>query len=431
MLKTAHYDYAPELLPRYKKDPLATDKLFTARASTYELLADATPVVSKPSLVSSAFGSIQRVLMTAPNYVLDYPAYSDVYEDLISKLPQATAFVMLSQSSTKSKLDALLSRAGADSRTTVIEVPDSMRYTVWAEDAYAAARDEDSGTSYLIEPASFPRQEDALTADIVAANTDIGQSHASLYYQGGNILIGDDYWLIGADYPNKSISLGLVRPDHAETRLAAIRRAYGLSLDVNRTMHLVGSTLPVPTQLEREITINGQRWKEELHAGNTVGTVQPMFHIDMFVTPAGRDSSGNPQVLVGDPRLASQLLNEPLEIHAMAHIYDDIAKKLANIGFSVVRNPLPLVYQDDPSRRTRYWYFATSNNALVEIDEASKHVWFPTYGYGPWANLTATDEANKQIWESLGFAVTMLGDFHPFAFNLGAAHCITKFIARG
>lgn len=431
MLKTAHYEYSPELSPRYKADGLATEKLFAARASTFELLAESAPSVANPSLVSSAFGPIQRILMAAPSYVLNYSAYSDPYEDLLSKLPQTTSFIVLSHASTRAKLAALLSRASVDNRTTVIEAPDSMRYTVWAEDAYAVTRAGGAGASYFVEPASFPRQEDALIADIVAAQTDIDQYHASLYYQGGNILIGDDYWLIGADYPNKSISLGLIQPRPNETKLTAVRRAYGSSLDVGRKLHLIGSTLPVPNQMERAITVNGQSWKEELYAGNGVGTVQPMFHIDMFVTPAGRDTNGNPLVLVGDPRLACQILNETLELHAMAPIYDDIAKKLKNIGFTVVRNPLPLVYQDDTSRRTRYWYFATANNALVEIDGTNKRVWFPSYGYGAWGNLAATDQANKQIWEGLGFTATMLGDFHPFAFNLGAAHCITKYVTRG
>jgi hypothetical protein len=362
--------------------------------------------------------------------VFDYEAYASVYEDLLTKLPGQTAFVLLVQEGARQHLDAMLARTAVGARATVIEAPDFLRFSVWAEDAYAVTQDAGTGPSYFVEPASFARLEDAMIADIVAAQTDLEIAHASLYFQGGNILIGDDAWLLGADYPTRSLRLGLIVPAQGETSAAAVGRAYGSALDSSRRLVLVGSTLPVPTQTERPFTFEGESWTEELYAGNAPGTVQPMFHIDMFVTLAGRDARGRPLALVGDPRMASRVLGERLQAHAMAPVYDDIARKLEQQGFAVVRNPLPLVYQDDPRERRRYWYFATANNALVEIGGASKHVWLPTYGHGSWPELEATDRENRRIWEELGFQVTMLADFHPFAFNLGAVHCIKKYLAR-
>jgi len=153
----------------------------------------------------------------------------------------------------------------------------------------------------------------------------------------------------------------------------------------------------------------------------------------MFLTLAGRTQQGNYQILVGDPRMAAEILNVPLWPHSMAEVYDNIASGLQKLGFDVIRNPLPLVYVDDPSEKTRYWYFATANNALVQIPQSGgqKIVWLPTYGYGEWQSLAATDQKNKEIWEGLGFEVRMLGDFHPFAENLGAVHCIKKYLGRG
>ena len=40
------------------------------------------------------------------------------------------------------------------------------------------------------------------------------------------------------------------------------------------------------------------------------------------------------------------------------------------------------------------------------------------------------DNKNQEIWRGLGFVVRLLADFHPFARNLGAAHCIAKCLAR-
>jgi hypothetical protein len=86
---------------------------------------------------------------------------------------------------------------------------------------------------------------------------------------------------------------------------------------------------------------------------------------------------------------------------------------------------------DDTTTLERFWYFATANNALVQITKTTKDVWLPSYGFGNWTSLKGTDDENKQIWETLGFTVHMLGDFHPFAENLGAVHCIKKYLARG
>jgi hypothetical protein len=66
----------------------------------------------------------------------------------------------------------------------------------------------------------------------------------------------------------------------------------------------------------------------------------------------------------------------------------------------------------------------------VENDMTNKNVWLPTYGYGEWSILTTTDNKNKEIWESLGYTVHFLSDFHPFAENLGAVHCISKYLGR-
>jgi hypothetical protein len=100
-------------------------------------------------------------------------------------------------------------------------------------------------------------------------------------------------------------------------------------------------------------------------------------------------------------------------------------------GFDVIRNPLPLTYVDDPEAKLRTWYMATANNCLVQITDQSSDVWLPTYGHANWADLAAVDAANRRIWQELGFTVHELGDYHPFAQNLGAVHCIKKYIARG
>src|SRR6185503_3726641 len=252
-----------------------------------------------------------------------------------------------------------------------------------------------------------PRYGDGLIADFVSNATDLENSQAPIYFQGGNILIGDDFFFIGADYPANTLKYvgGVLTPEPNETPERLVRRLYSEYMDHSRTLHYIGSTVQVPAQLERTITVNGQQWTEKLYYGNHPGTVQPLFHIDMFISLAGKDSAGKNQLLVGDPKMAADALGVPLWPHGMQEVFDNIAKGLARLGFAVKRNPLPLVYMDDPHDRVRLWYFATANNALVSIDGAKKRVWLPSYGFGNWSTLSITDEANRAIWQGLGFQV--------------------------
>ncbi len=82
---------------------------------------------------------------------------------------------------------------------------------------------------------------------------------------------------------------------------------------------------------------------------------------------------------------------------------------------------------DEPDERVRTWYFASSNNVIVSGDT----VWLPRFGYGTWAELAATDEANAQIWCDLGYQVVFAGESPALAENLGGLHYLTKCLARG
>ena len=435
IIRPAHYAYSDEMKARYKSEAAATPEAFARRALAFELLDTIPTPPHIPSLVSSTYGAIDAVLMTLPTYVFRYSSYADPIRDLLSKIPPSCHCFVLVSAAERQELDAWLATANAQSRSTIVEAPPTMRFTVWAEDAYAAIRDITVGVSptanrHLVEPATFRRADDALIADEMSKNTSLKQSQVPLYFQGGNILVGDDFWFLGMDYAINSLRLGYVVPQSGETQLAAIERAYGQALDHSRKIHVIGSSLTVAAEVEVPIVINNETWFEQVYAGNSPGTTQPLFHIDMFITLAGRKDDGKQILLVGDPQAAADILNVPLSKYAMQPIFDDIASKLTTAGFEVIRNPLPLVYQDEPAQKRRYWYFATANNALVQTTDNDRYVWLPTYGHGFWPELAATDEVNAEIWSNMGYTVHNLGDFHPFAFNLGAVHCITKYLGR-
>ena len=388
-----------------------------------------------PSLVATAAGSMAKVLLTIPTYAVrgSENPYAAVYRDLFAKLPQSAELVILTHQGVAGEVRRWLGAAGRGAGTEVVETDDFLGFSVWAEDAYVVVVETGTGGAAFVEPAAFPRYGDALVADQVAAAAGLGLYQAPLHLQGGNVLVGDDFFFVGIDYPLLTFEEGILEAPTQAARDAVLRDVYRRYLDAGRTFVPVGTTLPVPAATQREFRLAGATWVEEIYAGNEPGTRQPIFHIDMFVALAGRGSDGRYRVVVGDPREAASLTGEALAPHAMAPVFDDIARGLAGRGYAVTRAPLPLVYSDDVDARLRSWYFATSCNVLIDAPEGSRPtVFIPTYAHGPFEDvLAATDRRNAEIWESLGYDVVALADFHAFASNLGAAHCIKKYLARG
>ena len=410
----------PELVRRDTGDVSAQSQ--HARAQASPILADLSPPrPARPRLVASAGAAVTRMMLTVPAYAVESPPLAAAYRDLLAKLPAQTDYLVLAHESVADTV------RGWRDRLEVVPAPEHINFSVWAEDGYAAVAED--GMTYLVEPFSFPRYGDSLVADFLAnADPALERTQAPLYFQGGNILIGDDFFLIGADYPATTLRYvgDVLTPRPNERPADLVRRLYGEYLDPDRRLGYVGSTLPVPEQLTRRVTINGAEWTEIVYMGNRPGTTQPIFHIDMFITLADRGADGRYRLLVGDPQAAANILGVQTPAQAMAPVFDDIAEGLRRQGFQVLRNPLPLVHADDLDRRLRSWYFASANNALV----SDGIVYLPTYGHGSWPELAATDEANGQIWTELGFEVVYLTDFHPFAENLGAVHCIKKYLSR-
>ena len=422
-----------------KRDTPRLDEQELARAAvTFETM-EATVVrgsPEKPKILSSAHGPLRHLLLAYPSSAGGDDVYRDVFLDLFAKLPARTELTIVTHPSALADVQQAVDQLRTESATTLIEAPDYLEFTVWAEDPYVVV--DDVGASeqktFLVEPLEFPRYGDSAVADLVAEATPIQSTQAPLYFQGGNVLIGDDFVLIGIDYLLNTRSV--FQEQHPVRNVPSdpskldqfVRDLFRQTFDPDRELHFVGTRHRVPEETTRPTRVGGKKWTEVVYAGT--GTRQPIFHIDMFISLAGRADSGRYRVLVGSPAAADRILGRRSLPHALDPIFDDVARNLGRMGYDVVRNPLPLVYVDDPSERQRMWYFATSNNCLVEIDD-DRSVWIPTYGHEPWPELAATDDANREIWEGLGFTVHQLADFHPFAQNLGSVHCIKKYLGRG
>jgi len=332
----------------------------------------------------------------------------------------------------------------------LVTTPDWLNFSIWAEDACVVVQDGKGGRSYIVEPFEFSRYGDQTVAELVAHSTSsIETTQVPLIFQGGNVLIGDTFVLIGRDYLDRSIAVADARQtpfeDFPRNGAAGdkehfIRDMFRRTLDPGRDIHFLEST-PRDRPGNELVDIDGKQWVSIVDGGR--GERQPIFHIDMFVSLAGRGSDGRYRVLVGDPSMADELMSWTPQDHELQEEFDEIAVQLEGLGFDVRRTPLPVVDQVIAGSRTidtakgpvavegdLIWYHATSNNCLVQIDGDAHDVWLPTYGHDPAPALKKIDDEHVKIWTELGFNVHTLGNFHPFAQAQGALHCIKKYLER-
>lgn len=429
-----------------------------------------TPGLQSPALVSSYEGSIDRILFCFPAEAAANPRLLPGYTSVIDALRVGTRFIVVHHEGAGPIVEDWFASAGhPPENIELVPMPDYVNLTDWAEDAYVSLKDASDGVGYLMEPWSFPRFGDSLIADAVEEHTEIRASGAPLVFQGGNCLVGSDFWMLGTDYFADSINLltGQNAPVTIPVEVDPeefTRTLFSEYVDVTRKLILVGTRKPIPVR-----QYVGTRERNEFYldlGAEGTGTFQPIFHIDMFVTLVGPNADGAFEVLVGSPKLADDRLGTSSPF-ALADVYDAIATELARIGFAVTRNPLvhrptlgstpPLGQLKEWASRTdggalrpavselstagaddttpiqvRTWHHVTWNNCLVESsDTLGKHVYLPTFGHGDNADLAAIDAEMATMWEARGFTVHSLGDFNGFAERQGVVHCIKKYVTRG
>jgi len=443
---------------------------FASRSAAAPFLTErpVQPGLQKPSLVSSCVGVIDTILLAIPEYGI--ATYAAQYQSLIGALRAGTRFVVVHHRSFRAPIEAWFRNAGHTAENlTYVPLPDYVSFTDWAEDGYVAVEDGVDGSRYLVEPWEFPRAGDALIAESVQEYAGITASQAPLIFQGGNCLIGSDFWLLGKDYFADSVALlegdrPPVDVPAGRTNEAFVRQLFQDYVEAERRLIVLGTNRPIALRPLRGTKAGNDFFLDVV--GDGAGTYQPIFHIDMFVTLLGPGATGSFDVLVGSPALADPLLGTTSPF-ALSEVYDTLAAQLTTAGLNVQRNPLvhrptvgrrtsldelrasaaepgnetladavdelvALGARDGSAIRVRTWHHVTWNNCLVETSTvAGRHVYLPTFGHGANADLKPIDDAMKALWESLGFTVHMLGDFNEFARRQGVVHCIKKYLRRG
>jgi hypothetical protein len=277
----------------------------------------------------------------------------------------------------------------------------------------------------FLVPEAPKRSADRAAVEVIATVAGIRLVRINASMEAGNLLVDDECVLVGEDARSQrslTVSTALDRADDPLVRLAG-----------SRSVVFVGAKQPVPARSVCLTKSDGRLWIEECFAGT--GRRQPVFHLDMFMSLAGRDPDGRLRVLVGDTRMASTLVGAPALAdmgERLADRLDETAEQLRDAGgFAVIRNPLPLICSEDAGlldwsrvsverefagvagadevldhmqryavRRigVRRWYFATQNNAVgFRTQDGGGAVLLPTYAHGRWRGLAAAERRNAEI----------------------------------
>lgn len=454
---------------RTEKDPKPSPEIGARMRAESLIRKLALPGLQQPRLVSTYAGVFERILLTLPSYAVNDTELASAYQSLIAALRPGTHFIVLHHAADKMTVEAWFSAANhLPANVTFAALPDYVEFTDWAEDAYVALTDAADSSTYLMEPWEFFRGADALIAESVQNHSDVIASQAPLIFQGGNCLIGNDFWLLGKDYFIDSVNLtqggSPVFPHPDVTPEAFVRQLFSDYVERERRLISLGTHRRIPLANFYGTAANGIYLLDMPMGG--VGTFQPIFHIDMFITLIGENVDGVMEVMVGSPAMADTLLGTRSP-YSLNEVYDELAQQLIAEGCIVHRNPLvhrPTIGEswtlqelrdygtqvgdeellavvkqfrlaganDTTPVTARTWHHVTWNNCLVENSQVvGKHVYLPTFGHGMNADLQPLDAHMQAMWENLGFTVHLLGDFNAFASRQGVVHCIKKYLNRG
>ena len=383
--------------------------------------------------ISSVYGEITNMLLTFPsNKTLPDDIVLQRYKGIFESLGKNILYIILAYRDVHSAIRQTAIHAGLspDQNIKLINAfsnypafvskirrhiggnvyeceLESAWHTIWAQDGYSCIKKED-GTTVLLEPLDFTRGGDHFVADQVAAETNMEIETTKYHLEGGNILAGDNYILIGKDYLHRNEA---ITGESKKKITNGFKKLFGVD-------HVIWLGFDDPVNFPIDVF---------------QGKYQPIFHIDMYITLAGKSDNGKELVFVADAKWAKKILDQDPPPATIVQAFNKTADWLAQynkdgLQFEVKRLPIDL-WDVNNTQGT----FLTYNNCLIEVFGDTKNVYFPAYSsVAPGSiNRRKLDEEVANIFENSGFNVRLLnGAYEELCKRGGSIHCITKALDR-
>ncbi len=382
-------------------------------------------------LLADSHGKIELAVVSVNSARSSSLRNADLTSTIVNRLPASARILILASDR---EAFSVASNPWPD-RVRFVEMPADYRLTIWPQDPFVVLRD-DRGPRLLPSP-GFARADDREMARVLADHLELPLDHASLTFEGGNLVADETHVFIGAN---------TVRYNALEKNLDETEVVRRFQQELGKPVIVVG---PAP---------------------------QPIGHVDMMLTPLGGQ-----RLLLADPGWGARLAQEDLEqdpaavlaferrsennffglpdvteltaldgsairapqiegssqlaitdSRAIAGALDQLAASLQQLGFDVMRVPYlqrnlewPETMADGETIPADPGYpQITYNNVLLESVDGQQTVYLPTYG---WERL---DNAAIETWRQLGYRVVAVPGFTTTAMYGGALRCSVKVLAR-
>ena len=259
---------------------------------------------------------------------------------------------------------------------------------------------------------------DSAIAGGLASHLGLATTTSPVALPGGNQLVGPDFRLVG--HSSLQDDSGIAGNARAE-RPKQWQRVQSLD---GRTVHSFGYR---PQDLGCAPAAIDLAMANPSPPATSFGKIhQCGFHVDQFVSVTGLRRDGRPLLLVANP--VAQGGCDGRNLTDLKRKLDASVLLLAQQGFAILRNPIPVAPAIDTNKCLPRLY----NNVLVEnvvrAGQKQPFVWVPHFG--DTEPLDGFDAENRQIWERLGFQAIGVNGWSHFASRNGALRCATKVINR-
>ena len=375
-------------------------------------------LTGKGLLLADCGGAIRGLAMAVPGGYLA-PCHGHIKRalgSLIASFDAAARVTVLVRPDDRNACSAWLTELEPRCAVTMASVPSGATLkTLWIQDRFLCRGPGDHRRTYLFPPSSAGEN----MATWLAAVDGSQSEEVRVALSGGNCLVGEDYWLVGADSVAQSVAFlpaDRKNRESAQESIAAIDR---------RRLEVVGYSYA-------DLKNRGIGPCHESALLKTAEIVvaselkQPIFHLDLFLTITGETVHGKPLLLVGEP--VSPGPDAGLPDRNYSPQLAAVCCRLRTAGFEIMRNPVAVLPERRSGGGRRFW--RSYNNVILQ-NRPDRVVWLPQFADVEWPELRQLDEENTRIWrDCLGFAVRRIDGWGAVAALGAGVRCVVKVTER-
>jgi len=350
--------------------------------------------------------------------------------NIVNGLPAATRFLVL----TNDRAAFTVARDDRPGRVRFLDLPFKSPITIWTQDPFLVLAGPANEITLLTSKA-FDRADDRLMAEVIGREGGYRVQPSALFFEGGNIVSDEEHILIGAN---------TIRRNAVEFDVPDAEVVLRFEEELGRRVLVVGPFPQPIAHIDMAITPLGggriavadaaagaaiaERALKENPA--SVAAFERWCEEHFFGDPAIRELTGTDGPLTA-PEVTGRTVEMIAKSREVAALLDGVAAALERYGYRVERVPLLFGGPEaepkpgDTERMRAAYPMLTYNNVIVETDEAGRLVYIPRYGW------PAMDDAARDAWTALGFAVRPIDGLTISAMYGGALRCSVKVLARG